>query len=111
MLRVEEIIGGLLASTAARGVWFLGGTVIRDNRPQNEVIASAAHDDSVTAPVIAKVETEMYFDFREWKLFAYRIGAATLVFVFDDGSSLGLIRLRVRQESEAIKTALSLREG
>lgn len=42
---------------------------------------------------------------------AQPIGKATLVFVFNDRSSLGLIRLRVRNAKEAIERALAARRG
>lgn len=57
------------------------------------------------------VEGETYFDFVEWQLFAQLIGKATLVFVFNDRSSLGLIRLRVRNAKEALECALAARRG
>lgn len=110
MSRVDELVAELLTNTGALGVWLLGSTVVQDNQPRNQVLAAAVKGDSaVKPPAKIVVEAETYFDFIDWQLYAERIGGATLVFIFDDRSSLGLIRLRVRHAKDAIKRALDTR--
>lgn len=111
MNSVDEIVAELLANTGALGVWLLGAMLVADNQHQNEVLAGAVQDPSIKRPMKLMVEGETYFDFVEWQLFAQPIGKATLVFVFNDRSSLGLIRLRVRNAKEAIERALAGRRG
>lgn len=111
MNRVDEIVSELLTSTAALGVWLLGGKVVVNNQPRNEVLAGAVKDSSVKPPLNLFIQGETHADFADWQLFADRIGAASLVVVFDDRSSLGLIRLRVRQAKQAIEQALADRRG
>lgn len=108
---VDEIVAELLANTGALGVWLLSAMLVADNQHQNEVLAGAVQDPSIKRPTKLMVEGETYLDFVEWQLFAQPIGNATLVFVFNDRSSLGLIRLRVRNAKEAIERALATRRG
>src|SRR3954471_19692419 len=103
MNRVDEIIAELLTNSAALGVWLLGRMVVVNNQHQNEVLAGAVKEASIKPPMKLLIESETYFDFLDRQIFADRIGEASLVFVFDDRSSLGLIRLRVRQTREAIE--------
>jgi hypothetical protein len=109
MNRVDEIIAELLASTGALGVWLLGRMVVVDNQHQNEVLAGAVKDSSIKPPMKLMIESETYFDFIDRQIFAKRIGEATLLFIFDDKSSLGLIRLRLRQAEEMMRQALAAR--
>lgn len=108
---MDEIFTDLLGTTGALGVWLLGTSVVADNEHKNEILAGAVKDPSIKPPMKALVESEMYFDFVEMQIFAAPIGRATLVFVFDDRSSLGLIRLRVRHAKDAIERALAARRG
>jgi hypothetical protein len=111
MNRVDEIVAELLANTGALGVWLLGAMVVANNQHQNEVLAGAVKDPSIKPPMKILVGSETYFDFVERQIFAEPIGQATLVFVFDDRSSLGLIRLRVRNAKDAIARGLAARRG
>jgi hypothetical protein len=111
MTRVDEIIAELLTNTAALGVWLFGRMVVANNQHQSEMLAGAVKDSSIKPPMKLVVESETYFDFVDRQIFADRIGEATLLFIFDDRSSLGLIRLRVRQAKEAIEQALAARRG
>jgi len=104
MDRVDEIVAELLRDTNALGVWLLGAIVIADNQQHNEVIAFAVADPSIKPPMKVLIESETYFDFVRTQLFAEPIGRAALVFVFDDRSSLGLVRLRIHHARDAIKT-------
>ena len=108
---VDEIVADLLASTNALGVWLLGRMVVVDNQHQNEVLAGAVGDSSVKPPLKLMIESEAYFDFVDRQIFATRIGGATLLFIFNDRSSWGLIRLRVRQAEETIRQALAARQS
>lgn len=104
---MDEIVAELLANTNARGVWLFGRMVIVDNQYQNEILAAAVKDSSTKPPLKLVVHGETSLDFVDWQLFAEPIGRATLVFIFDDTSSLGLIRLRVRDAKDAIQRALT----
>jgi hypothetical protein len=104
-----ELLADLLGNTGALGVWLLGPGVVVDNQHHAEVIAGAVKQPSVKPPVMVWIEGETHIDFGERQVFAQRIGAATLVVVFDDGASLGLIRLRVRHARDAIERALAER--
>ena len=106
---MDEIVADLLSNTDALGVWLLGDPVVQDNQPRNQVLAAAVKDASIKPPAKVVVDAETYLDFVDWQLFAEPIGKATLVFIFDDRSSLGLIRLRVRQAKDAIRRALGTR--
>ncbi len=103
---MDEIIGELLANTGALGVWLLGPMIVSNNQHQNEVLAGAVKDPSIKPPMKVLLEGETYLDLVERQIFATRVGSAVLVFVFDDRSSLGLIRLRVRNAQEALERAL-----
>lgn len=109
MNRVDEIIAELLRDTNALGVWLLGAMVVENNQHRNEVIGGASKDATFKPPMKVLIESETYFDFVQTQVFAEPIGGATLVFLFDDRSSLGLIRLRVRHAKDAIKLALAAR--
>lgn len=107
MTAVEEIVAELLASTNALGVWLLGAMVVENNQQHNKVLARAVRDPSVKPPLKVFIEGETYFDFGQTQMVAEPIGRATLVLVFDDQSSLGLVRLRLRHARDAIKLALA----
>ncbi len=101
---MDEIIGALLTDTYALGVWLLGSNA--NKMHHGDVLAAAVTDPSLKPPRTVFVESETYFDFEDRRIFAQPIGPATLVFVFDDRSSLGLIRLRVRTAREALEREL-----
>jgi hypothetical protein len=94
---VQQILEDLLASTNAMGVWLL---------ERDDVIAGAAKDLSAAPPRV-RVEGETWIEIAGTQVFAQPIGRATLVFVFDDKSSVGLIRLRVRHAKAAIQRELT----
>jgi hypothetical protein len=98
---VEEIVSKLLADTAALGVWLLGD--------QSEMLTSAVQDDSIKPPIKAVVGGETYLEFVDTQIFAIPLEGATLVILFNDRSSLGLIRLRVIRVKAAIQQALAQR--
>lgn len=104
---MDELVAQLLESTAARGVWLLGGMVVRDNEHRNVVLAGATTDPSLEPPTRIMIEGEIYLAIDGRQIFAELIGGATLVIVFDDRSSHGLIRLRVRHAREAIARAIA----
>lgn len=81
--------------------------VVLGNDPQNVVLASAVTDPSILPPATITVESEIFGQHGDHQLFAERIGGVLLVVVFDERSSLGLIRLRVRRAREAIKQVLA----
>lgn len=81
--------------------------VITDNLQHNVVLAGAATDPSIKAPVRIMIESERYLAIDERQIFAERIGSATLVIVFDDRSSHGLVRLRARHARDAIARAIA----
>lgn len=81
------------------------------NQHQNEQLAGAVRDSSVKPPLKLMIEREAYFDFVDRQIFATRIGGATLLFIFDDKSSLGIIKLRVRQAEETIRQALAAHQS
>lgn len=109
MNHVDELVAELLTNTGALGVWLLGRMEVANNQLQNQVIASAVKDSSISPPLKVMIEGETYFDFVDRQIFADRVVGTTLVFVFDDRSSLALIKLRVRHAREAIEHALATR--
>jgi len=104
---MHEALTKLLLDANALGVWVFGPMVILDNQYQNEVLGSAVKDPSIKPPTKLMIQSETYLDFGDWQVFAWPIGTATLVVVFDDQSSLGLIRLRARIARPAIERALA----
>ncbi|MGE5186244.1 MAG: hypothetical protein ACM31C_29520 [Acidobacteriota bacterium] len=104
---MDDIVAELLATTGALGVWVLGAMVVANNEQHNEVLAAAAKDPSIRPPMKVLLESEAYFDFVDRQIFAAPLSSAILVIAFDDRSSLGLIRLRVRHAKEAIERALA----
>jgi hypothetical protein len=80
---------------------------IDDNRDGCELLASAVRDASVAAPVKIVVQGETYFDFGERKIFALPVAAATLVVVFGERTSLGLVRLRAIKAKAALQRVLA----
>ncbi len=101
---MDEIIAALLADTYALGVWLLGSSA--NKMHHGEVLAGTVKDPSIKPPRMVFVESETYLDFEDPRIFAQPIGPVTLLFVFDDESSLGLIRLRVRNAREALEREL-----
>lgn len=106
---MQEIVADLLGSTGALGVWLLGA--MRGTAPQ-KLLASAVHDTTTLKPpakFILDSDGYAIFVFEDTTFFAQRIGHATttIVVAFDNRSSLGLIRLRVRNASHAIESALA----
>ena len=78
------------------------------------MIAAAVSDATVNAPahsVLASPlnlsDIEGAFQGEESSIYLKRIGDATIVVAFDEQSSLGLVRLRVRNATAAIKSALA----
>lgn len=104
---MDEALTKLLLDANALGVWVFGPMVVSDNQYQNEVLASAVKDPSTKPPVKLMIQSETYLDFVDWQIFAWPIGTATLVVLFDEQSSLGLIRLRARNARAAIERALA----
>lgn len=109
MARMDEIVAELLADSGALGVWLIGATAIAKQPHPSGVLAAAVTDASIASPAQVCVEGETFFAFGDRKIFAEPIGGATLVIVFDDRSSLGLIRIRVRNAKQAIERALAAR--
>jgi hypothetical protein len=97
---VQELVADLLGSTNALGVWLM---------ERDAVLAGAVRDSSITPPRV-RVDGETWIEIGGTQVFAELIGRATLVFLFDDTSSCGLIRLRVRHAKDAIQRALASRE-
>jgi predicted regulator of Ras-like GTPase activity (Roadblock/LC7/MglB family) len=83
--------------------------LVASNQDQSDVLAAAVKSSSIKPPLKVVVESEAYLDFVDRRIFALPIGPAVLVVVFDEQSSLGLIRLRVRRAREAIVAALAAR--
>jgi hypothetical protein len=100
MNRVDDIMAALLAEPAALGGWLFG--------PKGDVISGAVKEPSLEPPISCLVAGETYFDLGDRQIYAKPIGQtnATLVLVFDQRASFGLITLRVRKVEEAIKQAL-----
>jgi len=109
MMLVDEIIATLRLNTNALGVWLLGPMVIANNQYQNDVLAAAVENSSIKPPLNAVVTSETQLDFEDRGIYAMPIGPAILVVVFDEQSSMGLIRLRVRHVMKAIEAALAAR--
>lgn len=111
--RIDEILDELLVSTGALAVWLLGTATIVDNQLQNPVLAGAVQDPSITPPAKVFVANDFVAnDFfgepsDDRSLFAQPIGRAIVVVIFDDRSSLGLVRLRIRRSTGAIEAALA----
>jgi hypothetical protein len=104
---LDAIVAGLLADTAALGVWLLSGPKL--DEPSEHVLARAVREPSIQPPRITDIENEpLIFGVADHGAYAERIGAAVLVIAFDDRTSLGLIRLRARKAREAIATAVTL---
>ena len=94
---MDEIVAHLLANTNALGVWLMKGVT---------AVASATRDASVTMPRV-HVAGETAIELGDTHLFAFPIRGLTLVVVFKTfESSLGLVRLRVKQAQQAIETEL-----
>jgi hypothetical protein len=93
---VDEIVAQLLFEAQAQGVWLLKG---------EHVFAAATADASVTPPRVW-VDGEAFIELNGVQLFASPIRGATLVVVFDKRSTLGLVRLRVKQAHKALENAL-----
>ena len=94
---VQQIVEDLLGSTNALGVWLMKG---------DKVLAGAVKDPSITPPRV-HADSEIWIELAETQVFAEPLGGAMLVLVFDDKSSFGLIRLRVRHAKDAIKSELA----
>jgi hypothetical protein len=109
MSRLEEIVAELLDSTKALGVWLLGGRIVEDNQGRDDLLAGAVSDPSAMPPTTVRIEGETWLEFVDRQIFAERVGRATLVIVFDGHTSVGLIRLRIRQAKDAIESALATR--
>jgi len=104
---MDQIIARLLLDTGALGVWLLGPVTIDGNRDTCELLASAIADASIAPPVKVVVQSETYFDFGERKVFALPVGAATLVVVFSERTSLGVVRLRAIKAKVALQHVLA----
>ena len=104
---MDEIVEQLLRETAALGVWLLGEMTVTNNRQHNVVLAGAVREPSIKPPDRIMLESETYLEIDGRQLHAVRIGRATLVILFDDRSSFGLIRLRVRHAKDAIVRAVA----
>lgn len=104
---MDQIVAELLAGTGALGVWLLGPMVVVGNEPQNVVLASAVTDPSLLPPATILVEDWTCVHHGDHQLFAEAIGGVLLVVMFDERSSLGLIRLRVRRARDAISRVLA----
>lgn len=106
---MQEIVAELLRSTGALGVWLLGP--MRGTDPQ-ELLASAVQNGTTLKPptkFILDSDGYAIFVFEDTTFFAQRVGHATttIVVALDNRASLGLIRLRVRNATEAIESALA----
>lgn len=104
---MDEALTKLLLDANALGVWVFGPMVVSDNQYKNDVLGRAVRDPSTRPPVKLMIQSETYLDFGDWQVFAWPVGTATLVVVFDEQSSLGLIRLRARNARPAIERALA----
>lgn len=99
-MSAQPLVDELLASTSALGVWLLGAPA--GNEGRSAMIAAAVQSPDITAPQQLIVNGEVYLGFADRKIFAQNLGGVVIVVVFDDRSSLGLIRLRVRNSAHAL---------
>ena len=65
------------------------------------------YDVALTPPHVRFLESEAWIDLRGTQLFALPLRGSMLVIVFDDRTSYGLIRLRVRNAKAAIDSELA----
>jgi hypothetical protein len=89
---VQKIVEDLVQDANVLGAWVING--------QHE-LAGAAKDPSMKTPR-AYADSEAWVEVGSTQVFLQPVGSVMLVVLFDNGSSLGLVRLRVRKAKEAI---------
>jgi hypothetical protein len=97
---VDTIMAELLAGASALGAWLIG--------PKGDVISGAVTEPSIKPPMMVMIAGTTFIDLGDRQLYAEPLGKTqtTLVLLFDNRPSLGLIRLRLRQAEKAIRQEL-----
>lgn len=94
---MQWIVEDLVEKSNALGAWIVNG---------HHELAAATKDPSVPTPR-AYADGEAYLELGGMQVLVQPVGSVLLIVMFEKASSLGLVRLRVKQAKEALIRELS----